>query len=108
MMSRGRLKLVPECDSVSAKKRVAYPSRSTPSMARRPTPLTSMIAPRSNKLELRREIAARILERDRTVRLAPHELVHERIRRSAHLRGSAMRDHLAFRQVVNVIDDVER
>src|SRR5258706_6743582 len=64
--------------------------------------------PRLSKLELLAEIPAWILECDRPIRLAPDKLMHEGIVRGAHLLRRAVRNHDAFGQVINVVDDVER
>src|SRR3990172_3322719 len=87
-----RRKLLPECVSVSRKKRVATPMRHTALMTRWPIPLIALTAGIVSvfQIQVLTVITAGIMERHRAVHLAIHELVHKFFIRSADLVGRSL------------------
>src|SRR5690348_5110025 len=109
---RKRLKLVPDEDSTSPKKRAITPMRQMPSMKLAPRRSSGRRTRSSTGASPGGEahvggVGARgIVERHRPLGLAVHELPDERVRGFADLRGRALAHDAALGDEVEVVDDL--
>src|ERR1017187_7461065 len=106
-----RRRAVPECINIATKKRLANPKRQMRSLTFLPRPrrmprrLSTTARLRENLLAVGRR---GVLESDRSVPLAPDELMHIRRLRSPDIFGRTLGDDKPLGNEIDVIDDFQR
>src|SRR5512139_2809496 len=105
MVRPKRRNAVPECSSITPKKRAAKPMRHTLCIVLLPRFSIVCLSTESSQPQVVHVGRRRIMERHRAVGLAVHELVHVRQPGRADLGGGALGDDHAFRDEIHVVDD---
>src|SRR5574340_1177029 len=108
MVRPKRRNAVPECSSITRKKRAAKPMRPTLWIVLLPRFSIVCLSTQPSEPQVVRIGRRRIVERHRAVRLAMHELVHVGQPRGADFLSRTLGDDHAFRDEIHVVDNLQR